>query len=356
MKQIPLLFLIFLFPFLNSAKIQTSIPEISLNDTLLNLPGIKAFEGDEVWDVSLEFDVWSFIKTKKDEEYFDTVFKLYLNNGDTITRNIRLKSRGNFRRDNCFFPPIRLNFKNDSIPNSGLNGKVKLVTHCTGTKKSEKFVTREYLAYKMFNVLSDTSYKVRFLNIRYIDTGPRKKNYNGVGFLIEPLESLAKRTETEIIEENLVSKKNLFDKEADVLALFQYMIGNTDWKIKGGHNMKYLKPDDLPGLKVVPVPYDFDFSGFVGTSYSIPQDFTTLTNVFDREYLGYCRNDDDSYLKAIQTFEVKKSKILNVIEGCQIISKKERKYLSAYLNEFFKAIEEPEVFMRTLKRECRIDF
>ena len=356
MKQILFVFAVFFLPILLLSKTNEKYFADSGSFAFREFAGLKATEFEKPLNISIEFDIWSFIKTKNDEDYHDAILKIYRENNETIEKKIKLKARGNFRKINCFFPPIQLNFKDDSIPDYGLSGKVKLVTHCTGSKKSEKFVAREYLAYKMFNVLSDTSFRVRFLNIKYIDTSPKKKNYQGVGFIIEPIEKLSERTGTRLLNEKLVLKNNLFSEEADIISLFQYMIGNTDWKFSGGHNIKYLNPGSGSNLKVLPVPYDFDFSGFVGTSYATPQEFTSLTNVFDREYLGYCRQDDELYLQTIRLFQTKKNEILEVIQTCDFISKKEMNYLISYLTEFFDSIKEPEVFIRTLKSQCRIDF
>lgn len=122
----------------------------------------------------------------------------------------------------------------------------------------------------------------------------------------------------------MVGKKTVFAKEADQLALFEYMIGNTDWKIKGAHNVKFIKPFEYESGKAIPIPYDFDFSGFVGTPYSFPQTWTTIEKVSEREYFGYCRDDDEAYLNTIASFESKKLEILQVISTFEYLPEKEK--------------------------------
>ena len=66
---------------------------------------------------------------------------------------------------------------------------------------------------------------------------------------------------------------------------------------------------------VTPVPYDFDYAGFVGTSYSHPQTWTSIETVTEREYLGYCRDKEQDYLKAIELFVQKKEAIMETINN-----------------------------------------
>jgi hypothetical protein len=276
---------------------------------------------------------------------------------EPIVKNIRLKARGNFRRGQCFFPPIYLNFKTDPIKDTELKGvkKVKIVTHCVHSKTSRKYILREFLAYKMYNVISPKSFRVRLLDIHYIDTGKKQKEYHEYGFVIEPLELVAKRNNAVVIDHMLVRPENIVEKSADRVALFEYMIGNTDWRFKSGHNIRYLKSLDELTDKVYAVPYDYDFTGFVSTGYSFPQEWASVENVRQREYLGYCR-EDENYLETIKLFEDKKEEIIQTIESFPYIDEKEKKYLTRYIDEFNTLISKPENFMITLKRECRTNF
>ena len=46
------------------------------------------------------------------------------------------------------------------------------------------------------------------------------------------------------------------------MEFFQYMIANTDWSLSNKHNLELVK---VPARdKVIALPYDFDYSGFVG--------------------------------------------------------------------------------------------
>jgi hypothetical protein len=177
----------------------------------------------------------------------------------------------------------------------------------------------------MYNALSPLSFKVRLLDIQYIDTGKRQKNYRKTGFAIEPLELVAERNNSVIIDPMVVKAQNIKEESADLVALFEYMIGNTDWMFRSGHNIRYLKSLDEFTDKVAAVPYDFDFSGFVNTNYSFPQEWASVDHVMKREFLGYGRNNDNNYRKTIDLFIEKKEEIIEIINSSPFIDEKEKK-------------------------------
>ena len=327
-------------------------PDIdAVTDTI---PNMNLFEDETPMNLTLKYDITSFIKNKVKGEYLDAELLVHYKDY-SATKTIRLKARGNNRRDQCFFPPIYLNFKTDPIKNSELKGikKIKLITHCSSSKSYTDYILKEYLVYKLYNILSDYSFRVKLLNMKYIDTGKKERNYERFGILIEPLDLLTKRSGAIEIESKFVKGENVIEEEADLVSFFQYMIGNTDWRIKGGHNTKFMKSMTKVTPKVSPVPYDFDYAGFVGTHYSHPQEWTSIENVKDREYMGYCRNSDEEYLKTISKFIDKKDEIIETINAFSYLDERERNSLVKYIESFYQSLENPERFIRTLKSECR---
>ena len=340
----------------------------NLNDTLTEksllgpvidtIPDINIFGDEEPLKIKLTYDITSFIKNKNKGEYLDAILQINYSDTQTITKNIRVKARGNFRRGQCKFPPIFLNFKTDPMENNELEGikKIKLVTHCSSAKSDENYILKEYLAYKIYNILTEKSFRVRLLDITYIDTGKKGNNYHNYGFLIEPEELVAERNKSIEIDPVLMREQNVVEEDADRVALFQYMIGNTDWRIKGGHNMKCLKSLTQITDKVIPLPYDFDFSGFVGTNYSFPQSWTSIKEVTEREYMGYCRDDEQEYLDNINYFLNDKDKIFELIDNFKMLDEREKKSLSKFIQDFYYEISSPEKFVQTLESQCRTNF
>ncbi len=162
--------------------------------------------------ITLLFDLSTYLKTKPREDYLKGKITFNPARQDSITRNIRIRTRGIFRHEWCYYAPIELNFKNADFGFSDLNSinKIKLVPQCTAGSESEKNVLVEYLIYKMFNVMTDTSFKVRLLVINYVDSENKKKPFTQYGFFIEPLKMLAARTNSvEIVSTGSKSEKHL---------------------------------------------------------------------------------------------------------------------------------------------------
>lgn len=353
MKKLLLLFLVVFVS--NSVFSQFSDTTSLLEPVVQTIEQTSIFDDNLPIDLTLKYDISSFMKNKKKGEYLDALLVVHINDIDSVVKKIRLKARGNFRRGHCIFPPIYLNFKTDPIKNTDLKEikKMKLVTHCSMLKTYQDYIIKEYLAYKIYNQLTDLSFRVKLVNINYIDTGKKGRTYTKEGFLIEPIDLLIKRTKSVEVNGNFVNADKVIDEDMARVALFEYLIGNTDWRIKGGHNMKYIKLFDELSPKVTPVPYDFDFAGFVHTNYAKPQEWTSIKSVTEREYLGNCNINDEILLKTIDTFVRNKEKFYSIINDCNALSNKEKRRLLDFVKGFYNEAASPQLMLKTLKRECR---
>ena len=47
--------------------------------------------------------------------------------------------------------------------------------------------------------------------------------------------------------------------------------------------------------KIIPLPYDFDMSGFINPSYAVVNETLGIKNIRDRKYRGFKRSDDDFF-------------------------------------------------------------
>ena len=100
-----------------------ALPALSQNDTLENpLAAVDTlrhdfglFVRDDLLHLTLRFDIKEYIRKKPKDEYMNAILTYYLNENDSISREIRIKSRGIFRNEYCQFPPLSLYFsKSDS--------------------------------------------------------------------------------------------------------------------------------------------------------------------------------------------------------------------------------------------------
>jgi hypothetical protein len=312
----------------------------------------ELFAGDETLNLSLRFDITEYMRKKPKEEYLPAILTYHINDKDSINKEIKLRSRGISRNNICNFPPISLNFRKGDLKNTDLKkaDKIKMVTHCNAG--NDEYLFKEFLIYKMYSVLTDYSFKVRLVKVNYISTGKKARTIRSYAFLIEPLDLLTERTNSVPIEMLNLRRHNIIPDMMDRMAIFSYMIGNTDWSVTGQHNCKVISVVDTryPGLAAV-VPYDFDYAGIVNTHYALPAEGLGLESVRVRRYLGDCRSDEE-YKESLKEFTEKKSEFYKIINEFTYLKEKDKKYMTAYLDEFYKAFEN-DFILTTFRRECR---
>ena len=179
------------------------------------------FEDNSVLEVELRGPLGSLYENKYDEAREQLPFKIV---ADGVEHEIKVRVRGKSRLEFCHFPPLRLNFKKGAVAGTVFEGqdKLKLVTHCDLSRYAESDVLEEYAAYRILNELTDVSYRVRLLQIHYVDTDGLTSgaDYPHYGFLIEPMEHLAERNHGTAVEKPGVALKWLQpDYAALVLSL-----------------------------------------------------------------------------------------------------------------------------------------
>ena len=314
------------------------------------------FEDDKPLEISLRFDMTTYLRKKPQIDYLKAVMTIHLSNADSLIENIRLRTRGIFRNQYCYFAPIELNFKKVDFGYSDLNkiSKIKLVPQCNIGSENENYVLREYLVYKMFNVLTDTSFRVRLLTINYIDTEKKRKPIRQYGFFIEPVEMLTARTHSVPVTARTLTQKSIFPKEMDRLAIFNYMVGNYDWAVPPLHNVKIIKPLVFDTIQLaIAIPYDFDWTGLVNADYAIPADEITGTKtVRERIFLGVCRSKE-VYLKDLEQFLEKKEEFYRVINEFPYLSTRSKKDMTAYLDGFFNQCVGRKDIINILLNSCK---
>lgn len=251
-------------------------------------------------------------------------------------------------------PPFWLNVKNTNLVNDSLFNakKIKVVTDCRGGKIYENYLFNEFLLYNIYNLITENSFKVRLLNIKYVDTGRNKKSQQSWAFMIEPENRLASRIEALPIEFDNLNYRHADSLSADIMCFFQYMIGNTDFTVNGRHNIKLYKYKDFTKPDLITVPYDFDFAGFINTDYANPAEILELENVTERYYLGMCRTDEQ-YYRVIEIFNDKKKEIYELVNSYEYLSHVSRRSAIKYLDEFYDEMNKSNFIKKKLRKTCR---
>jgi hypothetical protein len=339
------------FSFLPAFGQNDSINEqYAVEDTLSDF---GLFTNENIIELDLRFDITHYTRNKPKEEYMKAILTYHINDKDSINREIRLKSRGEFRNGYCSFPPVVVNFKKSDFQKNDLKEieKMKMVTHCMSG--NEENLLKEFLIYKLYNVLTDSSFRVRLVKIRYINTYKKSKPIISYSFFIEPMSVLAKRINCMPVEALSLTQKNIQPKFMDRTAIFNYMIGNTDWSVPNQHNIKVLTIPGSPTPELgLSIPYDFDYSGMVNAHYAVPAEGLKISSVRDRIFLGLCR-DRDYYTGAIREFAAKKEEFYKVIREFPYLKERTKKDMLKYLDEFYYGFNKQNSIVSDFLRECK---
>ncbi|MCB0563497.1 MAG: hypothetical protein KDD01_03895 [Phaeodactylibacter sp.] len=271
------------------------------------------------------------------------VFRFIDKQGQAQEWSTDVNVRGRFRRRVCEFPPIKIDFSKRDLKARGLLpfDDLKLVTHCQEGKEGQEAVLREYMAYQLYGKLTPLNFRAQLVEITYIDTESNIR-FTKYGILLEDTDELAARLNSEECEECYgLSASNINTDVYLTHAMFQYMIGNTDWSLAMGRNLKIMKPVDGGDYWIS--PYDFDFSGLVNVNYAIPNQDVGQEFVGQRVYMGekFARSDLD---KTIRLFQSKKEELISYVETFPLLDKSSRKEMARYLERFYDSLGQEDFF------------
>ncbi len=315
------------------------------------------FQSDEILQVTIEGPLNTLITEKSKEDYLNGHFRYIDADGSPVEFDLKLRARGNFRHANCDYPPVRLNFQKSQTKNTLFDkqDKLKLVVHCNRRAEYHQIVLQEYLAYRVFNLLTDMSMRVRLLQSTYVDTDKQEQNDPRYSFLIEHKDRTAKRLGTKEIKVTGTTVAQIDPEYLNLTSVFQYFIGNTDFSPVAGapgedccHNyILFQKPDAL----ITAIPYDFDQSGFVDAPYANANPKFRLRSVRHRLYRGRCINNE--YVEgSIQKFRDNREAIYALVEDQVGFAHKTRKDLTTFIDRFYKLIEDPKGIERSIIKKC----
>ncbi|MFD3000558.1 hypothetical protein ACFS7Z_09320 [Pontibacter toksunensis] len=307
------------------------------------------FKSEEPLLFSITMEMRTVLKDRGEERaYHPAVISYKGKDGTAVSENLKIMVRGNRRRDPtvCGFPPLMLNFSRSTVGKTvfGKVNKLKLVTHCNG----EEYLLREYLVYKLYNIMTDMSFRARLCKVEYVDLEGKRKTETKYGFLLEDDDDMAKRNKGHIVQKELVLRMDGTDELAMArVAMFQYMIGNTDWSVPFRHNIKLVSLDSLNSP--YPVPYDFDYSGIVSTPYAVPPPELGITSVRQRLFRGYAF-PESTYRAVVSAFNAHKMAFYDVYLQSTLIDQRYRKQTIKFLDGFYETINDPKSFKKEIVR------
>ena len=316
------------------------------------------FQGHEILQATFEGPLIEFIDKKSKEKELKGTFSVVDTDGIKLEFDLKFRARGNFRHANCDYPPIRLNFKKGQTKKTLFDqqNKLKLVVHCNRRAQYHQIVLLEYLAYRILNILTDLSFRVRLLQIVYSDPEENEQSPPRYVFLIENKDRVAHRLDLKEYETEKGQVGLMHGEHLNLTSIFQYFIGNTDFSPVAGppgegccHNYVLFK--EQRSANITAIPYDFDQSGFVDAPYANPNPNFRIRSVTQRVYRGRCLNNRfiDS---SIQKLNDNRDAIYELVEQQPGFDDRTRKDLVKFIDKFYELAEDPVKIEKQIANNC----
>lgn len=327
---------------------QTVSPEAS-STAALDKTGL--FDSDEILQITLTGDMRKLLRDKSDNpKDYPLTLSCTDAEGQEVVIPVEAKTRGNFRRrlGGCSHLPLMIKFSKEGDQSNTLfeeQRKLKLVMPCKG----EQYVIREWLVYKIYNLVTPKSFRARLVKVKLNNTKKKNNGPSFYGFLLEEEKQMAKRNGLKSVERKLQP----YEVERDAfleMAVFEYLIGNTDWSIQYLQNIKLLAEDTLSTPTAV--PYDFDQSGIVSAPYARPAVELKMKSVRERRYRGYCIRNPQVFEGVIARYNELKPDIYRIYTECELLDKKYIESTVRFLDEFYETINDPEKWQKEFAYPC----
>ena len=265
---------------------------------------------------------------------------------------VSLRARGNFRRKHCYFTPVKIKIKKSDALNTIFsdNRTLKLVLPCKNNRDKNDNILKEFIAYKIYEIISLYYFKTRRLEVDYTNQKNKKGiNYNLAGFLIEDDDKVAKRFDGKIVKRK-ISPLAMDDFNSVNLSFFNFLIGNTDFSSAHQHNGKLLFYEK----KIIPIPYDFDLTGWVKPKYGLGITNRLGYSFEERNYIGFKRGKN-IYSKVRNHYLRLKEKIFNIVElhESEFEYKKSYNLMMDYLMGFYEILEDDKLYDNLIISEAK---
>jgi hypothetical protein len=273
--------------------------------------------------------------------------------GKTITIPVKVKTHGIWRLKNCEIPPLRWNFANKDTKGTVFHDvdKPKVVNVCHKNDRYEQLLLQEFQLYRIYQLITPASHRARLLRITYQDSASGKVEATRYAFAFEDPDQMAERLNGKLAKVKGATADDI-DPAAGALAYtFEYFIANTDFSFNQLHNGEIILKAD--GTPIIPVAYDFDFSGAVNAPYATPDPKLQIRRVRDRLFRGYCAFMDE-YPAAFDRFKQKKPEIYALYhdEVGKLIDEGATNETLKYYDEFYDLIKDLPGAKRNVLNSC----
>jgi hypothetical protein len=321
----------------------------------------KIFKEHERMNVTLKGPWRRITRRATSDEKYPGELTFTDSNGKQQTLNIGITTRGLTRRERvCDFPPLKLWFDKEQVKGTAFRGQssLKMVTHCKLGNTYQQYYIKEYLSYRIYNLITPYSFRVRSLMVKFVDNERDDREEEHFGFLIEDIDDVAERNDLKELEVPKISYRKLNPEETSNYAMFQYMISNLDWSATSGrdpveccHNTKLIAegPD---AAEVFAIPYDLDSSGLVDAQYAVPPDKLSVRSVRDRLYRGFCIHNSE-LPAALERYRAQKQAILDLFNQHDLLNGRHQKQAVKFIEGFYNTLDKQGAMEKQITGKCR---
>jgi hypothetical protein len=312
------------------------------------------FKSVDPVSVKLSFSIKEVKKITNDTIYSPTVLHFKNESGGWDSVKIDLRARGEFRRKNCFFPPIRIKMKKKDTDGTLFAGNksLKLVVPCQTAKTANDLIMKEYLAYKLYEPITPYFFHTRMVDLTLTDNSSKQpKTHQLKAFFIEDDGLVAKRFGAKMLKDVQLHPMRFHDTTSTIHDFFEYMIANTDWSSMAQHNIKVMQ---LKTKELIPLTYDFDMSGLVNAPYAQVSELLEISSVKERVYRGFCRTDAVfEYVR--KEYINHEAQIMNAFNTKELsdLNPKELAGAKKYIEEFFTTLKNDKSYKDNILSKCR---
>lgn len=324
------------------------------------------FSSHEMLEMSIPLDFKTLCRPREtpDCDYQPTVLEYIDEHGQPITIPIEIRIRGGWRSltKNCSAPLLFVRFDKNKTVDTPFDGQsmLPLTTHCgqglsieaaqnrVNPAQWEQFLLREYLAHLLYNEITDVSIRARLVHMTYPNPHKPGRKITNYAFFTEHFESVAARNGFELLSRHSFDPDKTHLGAANQLALFQYMIGNTDWSIVRERNVVLLQDSDG---KQHPLPYDFDMSGLVNAHYAGPAPGLPIDKVTERYYLGFCDPRAD-WEQLAGPFLSNQDAVVSKPADVPGMTKHSISFSTRFLEKFYSTLHSKELSTRDIIDHC----
>ncbi|TDG15942.1 hypothetical protein E2F43_06875 [Seongchinamella unica] len=279
---------------------------------------------------------------------------------ETERLSLKIRARGNYRRQVCDRPPLQLNFKKKQVAGTLMSGqdKLKLVSPCERGDKYQQLVYLEYLVYQLFALYSDYHFRTRLVDVAYVDSDSEGALWSSHNFLIEDADHMAARYGLQELDVPYTMRVQMDLAQTALVEVFQFMIGNVDYstlKSPPGeeccHNIVLLAEKGAE-RDIIPVAYDFDSAGIINAPYATVPASLPINKVTSRYFLGWCKQES-RYRDAVARINERKEAAIALFEASPLLSRTYRKRAVKYLHDSYDYLNDEAFFERHILGKCR---